>query len=166
MLAGRGNYVGTKAGQAVSDLALANAGLAAARGESEHGLHWWARRTAAKEAVAWAERQAGAQQRWQDHVAPEVARLDTAIGLRADELGRLNATVERQTTRSATVVDQRRVAQGIVAGLGARVGQYRDRLDSSGQQPVGRAALPVYPPFGAPSVYHAPAPGSDCAPDL
>jgi hypothetical protein len=165
-LAGRGNHVGTKAGQAVSDVARAKAGLAGVRQEPEHGLHSWARRTAAKEAFAGAERQADARQRWQDHVAPELSRLDAVVGLRADELRRLNASVKGQTTRSATVVHQRRVAQGIIVGLGAGVGQYRDRLDSSGQQPVERAGLPVYPPFGAHSFYHAPAPGCDPAPDL
>ncbi len=166
LLAGRGDYLGTKAGEAVSDVALAETGLAGARREAEHGSHWWARRTAAKKVAAWAERQTDARQRWQDHVAPEVARLDAAIGLRRDQLERLNASLERQTTRSATVVDRRRVAQGIVAGLGARVEQYRDHLDSSGRQPVGRAALPVNPSIGAPTAYPAPAPGRDHGPDL
>ena len=166
LLAGRGNYVGTRAGQAVSDVARAEAGVAAARGEAEHGSHWWARRTAAKEANAWAERQADARQRWQDHVAPEVARLDAVIVLRGDELERLNASHERQAARSATVVEGRRVTQGIVAGLVARVEQYRDRLDGAGRPPLGHAALPVGPSVGAAIAYRAPAPGRDHGADL
>jgi hypothetical protein len=166
LLAGQGVYLGTKAGQAVADVARAETGLAGTRREAEHGSHWWARRAAAKEAAGWAERQADARQRWQDHVAPEVARLDATIGLRRDELERLNAGVGRQAARSAMLTDRRRVTQGIVAGLGARVEQYRDRLYSPGRQPVGRAVLPVYPPFGAPTVHPAPAPGRDHGPDL
>jgi hypothetical protein len=166
LLAGRGNYVGTKAGQAVSDVARAEAGVAAARGEAEHGSHWWARRTAAKEAAAWAEAQADARQRWQDHVVPEVVRLDAVIVLRRDELERLSASHERQAARSATVVEGRRVTQGIVAGLGARVEQYRDRLDGAGRPPLGHAALPAGPSVGAPIAYRAPAPSRDHGPDL
>jgi hypothetical protein len=63
LLAGRGAYLGTDAGQAVSDLARAEAALAGARRDVEHGSHWWARRTAAKEAAAWAERHADARRR-------------------------------------------------------------------------------------------------------
>jgi hypothetical protein len=137
-----------------------------ARREAEQATHWWVRRTAAKEVAAWAERQADARQSWQDHVAPEAARLDAAIGLRPNELARLNASVERQAAQSAMLTHRRRVTQGIVAGLGARVGQYRDRLDGPGRQPVGRAVLPVYPPFGTPTVHSAPAPGHDQGPDL
>ncbi len=166
LLAGRGAYLGTKAGQAVLDLAQADAGLAAARREAEHASRWWARRAGAKEAAAWAERQADARRRWQDHVVPEAARLDAAIGLRHDELERLIASLERQAARSATVADGRRVMQGIVAGLGGRLEQYRDRLDSPGRPPVGRALPPVYPPSRATAAYPAPAPRHDHGPDL
>jgi hypothetical protein len=166
LLSGRGVYLGTKAGQTPSDLVRAEAGMAGARREAEQATHWWVRRTAAKEVAAWAERQADARQSWQDHVAPEAARLDPAIGLRHNELARLNASVERQATRSAVLTDRRRVSQGIVAGLGARVEQYRDRLDGPGRQPVGRAVLPVDPSVGAQIVYRAPAPGRDHGPDL
>jgi hypothetical protein len=149
-----------------AEQARAEAGLAAARGEAEHGSHWWARRTAAKGTNAWAERQADARQRWQDHVAPEVARLDAVIVLRRDELERLNASHERQAARSATVVEGRRVTQGIVAGLVARVEQYRDRLDGAGRPPLGHAAPPVGPSVGAAIAYRAPAPGRDHGADL
>ena len=114
LLAGRGAYLGTEAGQAVSDLARAEAGLAAARRAAENGSHWWGRRAEAKEAAAWAERHADARRRWLDHVAPEAARLDAAIGLRRDEVERLNASVERQAARSAGVTDLRRLSQGFV----------------------------------------------------
>jgi hypothetical protein len=117
-------------------------------------------------AAAWAELQVDARQRWQDHVAPEAARLDAAIGLRQDEVERLNASLERQAGRFTMLTDRRRVTQGIVAGLGARLGQYPDRLDDPRRQPVGRAVLPVYPPVGARTVYPAPAPGRDHGPDL
>jgi hypothetical protein len=56
--------------------------------------------------------------------------------------------------------------QGIVAGLGARLGQYREQLDGLGQPPVGRTLPPVYPPLRATAVYPAPAPRHDHGPDL
>jgi hypothetical protein len=120
----------------------------------------------AKEAITWAERHADARRRWLDHVAPEAARLDTAIGLCQDEVGRLTASVERQAARSAAVTDGRRVMQSIVAGLGPRLEQYRDRLDGPGRPPVGRAVLLVHPPFRAPTLYPTQAPGPDHGPDL
>ena len=40
----------------------------------------------AREAAVWAERHADARRRWLDHVAPEAARLDAAIGPRHDDL--------------------------------------------------------------------------------
>jgi len=142
--------------------------MAGARREAEQATHWWVRRTAAKEVAAWAERQADARQSWQDHVAPEAARLGRhrPSPQRVSLLARLNASVERQAAQSAMLTDRRRVTQGIVSGLGARVEQYRDRLDGPGRQPVGRAVLPVYPPFGTPTVHSAPAPGHDQGPDL
>jgi hypothetical protein len=166
LLAGRGAYLGTDAGRAVSGLARAEAGLAAARREVEHASRWWARRAAAKEADAWSERHADARGRWLDHVAPETARLDAAIGLRQDELARLTARMERQAARSAAVTDGRGVMQSIVAGLGARLGQYRERLDGPRRPPVGRALPSPYPPSRAPAVYPAPSPHHDRGPDL
>jgi hypothetical protein len=142
LLAGRGVYRGTDAGQALSDLARAETGVAAARREAEHASHWWARRAGAEEAAAWAEHHADARRRWADHVVPEAARLDVAIGLRQDEVARLNAIVERQAARSAAVTDRRMVAQGIVGGLVARLEQYRHGLDAPGRPPFGRA-LPL-----------------------
>ena len=112
LLAGRGAYVGTEPGQAVADLARAEAGLAAARRKAENGSRWWPRPAEAKEADAWAERHADARRRWLDHAAPEAARLDAAIGLRRDEVERLNASVDRQAARSAGLTDQRRLTQG------------------------------------------------------
>jgi hypothetical protein len=164
--AGRGAYLGTGAGQAVFDLARAQAGLAAARQEAEHASHWWARRAGAKEVAAWDERHADARRRCLDHVAPEAARLDTAIGLHQDEVARLTASVERQAARAATVTDRRMVMQGIVVGLDARLGQYRHRLDGPGRPPVGRAVPTAYPPLQARAVYAPPAPHQDAGPDL
>jgi hypothetical protein len=164
--AGRGAYFGTDAAQAVADLARAEAGLAAARREAENGSHWWARRAEAKEAAAWAERHADARRRWLDHVAPEAARLDAAIGLRRDELARLDASVDRQAARSAAVNDQRRLKQSFVGVLLARLEQYRHGLDSPGRPAVGHVGRPVYPPLGVPSVHSAPTPHHDRGPDL
>jgi hypothetical protein len=166
LLAGRGAYLGTEAGQAVADLARAEAGLATARRAAENGSHWWARRAEAKEADAWAERHADARRRWLDHVAPEAARLDAAIGLRRDEVERLNASVDRQAARSAGVTDQRRLTQGFARVLVSRLERYRHGLDSPGRPAVGHGGRPVYPPLGMPSIYSAPTPHHDRGPDL
>ena len=117
LLAGRGAYFGTEVGQTVADLARAEAGLAAVRPEAENGSNWWARRAEAKEAAAWAERHGDARRRWLEHVGPEAARLDAAIGLCRDELARLDASVDRQVARSAAVNDQRRLNQSFVGVL-------------------------------------------------
>jgi hypothetical protein len=166
LLAGRGAYFGTEVGQAVADLARAEAGLAAVRREAENGSHWWARRAEAKEAAAWAERHGDARRRWLEHVGPEAARLDAAIGLCRDELARLDASVDRQVARSAAVNDQRRLNQSFVGVLLARLEQYRHGLDSPRRPPVGRALPSRYPPFRPPAVYSAPAPERDHDPDL
>jgi hypothetical protein len=166
LLAGRGAYLATEAGQAVADLARAEAGLATARRVAENGSHWWARRAEAKEADAWAERHADARRGWLEHVAPEAARLDAAIDLRRDELSRLEASVDRQTARSAAVTDQHKLHQGFARVLVGRLEQYRHSLDSPGRPPVGRALPSPYPPLRAPAVYSAPAPERDHDPDL
>ena len=140
--------------------------MAAARRAAENGSHWWGRRAEAKEADAWAERHADARRRWLDHVAPEAARLDAAIGLRRDELERLNASVDRQAARSAAVTDQRKLTQGFVGVLVARLELYRHGLDSPGRPAVGHAGPPVYLPLGLPSIYSPPAPHHDPGPDL
>ncbi len=166
LFAGRGAYLGTEAAQAVSDLARAETGLAAARREAEHGSHWWARRAGAKDATTWAERHADARQRWLDRVAPEATRLDAAIGLRRDELARRNASMERQAARSTALTDRRMVAQGIVGGLVSRLEQYRHGLDAPGRPPVGPGLQWPYPPLRDPAVYSAPAPERNHGPDL
>jgi hypothetical protein len=166
LLAGRGAYLGTEPGQAVADLARAEAGLATARRAAENGSHWWARRAEAKEADAWAEHHTDARRRWLDHVAPEAARLDAAIGRRRDEVERLNASVDRQAARSAGVTDQRRLTQGFARVLVARLELYRHGLDSPGRPAVGHGGRPVYPPLGMPSIYSAPTPHHDRGPDL
>jgi conjugative relaxase-like TrwC/TraI family protein len=163
LLAGRGAYLGTDAGQAVADLARADAGLAGARREAEHASHWWARRAAAKEVDVWAARHADARRRWGDHVGPEADRLDAAIGLHRDELEQLNASVERQLTRSAAVTEQRKVARGMVGGLVARLEQHRRRLDRPGRPAVGHAGTTVHLPLPG---YSPPAPRRDHGPDL
>ena len=150
----------------IADLARAEAGLATARRAAENGSHWWARRAEAKEAAAWAERHGDARRRWLDHVAPEAARLDAAIGRRRDEVERLNASVDRQAARSAGVTDQRRLTQGFARVLVARLELYRHGLDSPGRPAVGHGGRPVYPPLGMPSIYSAPTPHHDRGPDL
>jgi hypothetical protein len=166
LLAGRGAYRGTEAGQAVADLARAETRLAAARRVAENSSHWWARRAEAKEADAWAERHADARRRWLDHVGPEAARLDAAIGLRRDELAQLNASLDRQAARSAAVTDQLKLHQGFARVLVGRLELYRHGLDSPGRPAVGHVGRPVYPPLGVPSAYSTPAPERHHGPDL
>jgi hypothetical protein len=79
--AGGGLWQATEAGRAVRDLAQARQARQQAEWAAEHGIRWRNRHAARREAGVWAQREADAQQRWESHVAPTIARLDEEIAL-------------------------------------------------------------------------------------
>ena len=96
---GAGVYHDSEAGRAVRDLRDAQRAGERARWEAEHAPRWRERRAAAKQAATWAEREADASQRWQTHVAPEIARLDADIQQLENTIADLVTRAEKQRSR-------------------------------------------------------------------
>jgi hypothetical protein len=140
---GLGVYEHTDAGRAVSDLVQAQAALPAARWRAEHGSRWRARHAAAKEATSWAEREAGAQRRFQSHVAPEAARLNNEITRHQAAVEQLASRFERQRVASALTGETSRNLHRTISRLTAGLDTHRDRLDGisrTPRQPAPRSA--------------------------
>ena len=114
--AGNGAYSCTEVGRAVSDLAFARAALTKAKWVAECSPRWRERRTATKEAAAAAARLTGAEGRWQDYVAPELARLESAMYQARQDVECLAASEEREATRWGRVAERGLSAGGLLTG--------------------------------------------------
>ena len=127
--AGSGAYRGTEAGRAVSDLVGAQEALSAARWAAEHSSRRRERKAAAKQSAVAAGRLADAERRWQEHVAPEAARLQAVFHERQLAVDTLLAPYERQLGRSTRLAELGsgfgRDARRFAAGLDG----YRARLE-------------------------------------
>jgi hypothetical protein len=151
--AGNGAYSGTEMGRAVSELTSARAALAKSEWVAEYSPRWRERRTAAKESAAAAARLADAEGRWQDCVAPELARLEGAIYEARQDVECLAASQEREAARWGHLAERGhavgRAADQFAVGLAV----YRDELDGEkrhsprqGRRPV-RATPSVSPAY-------------------
>jgi hypothetical protein len=85
---GSGLWQDSEAGRAVRDLAQARQAREQARQGADHGPRWRDRHAAQKETGVWEEREVDAQQRWEAHVAPIIARLDQQIAFHQTSLDR------------------------------------------------------------------------------
>ena len=152
LFAGSGAYRDTDAGRAVAELGLAQVERAAAERAAENSERWRDRRSSAKHLNGWIRREAEAHQRWEAHVAPEVARLDDLIALQKVAVEQLTGGYERRELAARQLAEQagslRRIATRFAAGLE----DYRNQVDGisrpsvSGRSAVRRRQVRVTPP--------------------
>jgi conjugative relaxase-like TrwC/TraI family protein len=126
---GSGIWEHTEAGRAVHDLIEAQTQRQRAESTVQHADRWRDRHAAKKQAAAWTAREADAHQRWQTHVAPQIAVLD-------QEIARHQATVEgaagrlvRRQAATHAVVDHALQQLGDARNLAAQLRAHRDHLD-------------------------------------
>ena len=126
---GRGLWQASQTGRAVRDLAQARQAREQAQRAADHGARWRDRHAARKEAGVWAQREVAAQQRWQAHVAPTIARLDREIALHQTSLDRAANRFEHRQAASRAVLDHGLEQQRQARNLAERVGAERNNLD-------------------------------------
>jgi hypothetical protein len=138
LAAGSGAYQYTDAGRAVADLAHAKAAWTVAQRKAENSPRWHDRRSSAKQADGWSQREADAQQRWKIHVAPEAIRLDRLIARHEATVERLTALHARQEAAARRLAEQawelRRTSSRLATGLD----RYRNRVDGITRPPTSR----------------------------
>jgi hypothetical protein len=126
---GTGVWQHTEAGQAVRDLTRARTERERAVQAAQHARSWRDRRTAGRQAVHWAAREAQARQQWTTHVAPEVALLDQDIARHQTTLDQTAARIDRHRAATQTVVDQGLQHQQAARQLARALAAYRDQVD-------------------------------------
>jgi hypothetical protein len=139
LAAGSGVYRFTDAGRAVADLANARVARAAAQRKAESSPRWRDRRSAAKQADGWIQREADAQQRWKIHVVPEAVRLDSLIARHQATVEQLTALHARQEAAARQLAEQawelRRTSTRLATGPEA----YRKRDDGISRPTASRS---------------------------
>jgi conjugative relaxase-like TrwC/TraI family protein len=126
---GRGVWRDSEAGRAVGDLGQARRAREQAERAAEHGARWRDRHASRKEAGLWAQRALDAQQRWDTHVAPLIARLDEQIACHQSTLEGAATRYEHQRAANRAVIDHGLQQRQFAKNLARRVGAERDRLD-------------------------------------
>jgi len=157
---GRGVYEQTEAGRAVQDLRAAQAAAERAHRDAEHAPRWRERRTAAKQAATWAEREADAHDRFQIYVAPEATRLEADIERREKTFAEIVARAQEQQVAYRATIDTMFERTHEVRDLSRIVRAYQDHLDGI-QPPAPRpAARTIHhqPHMPSPTIHPAPEP--------
>jgi conjugative relaxase-like TrwC/TraI family protein len=157
---GQGVYHQTEAGRAVRDLQAAQAAGERARWETDHAPRWRERRTAAKQAATWAEREADASERFQMYVAPEATRLDAEIQGREKTFAEIVSRAQKQQVAYRTTIDTMFERSHEARDLSRVVRAYQDHLDGI-QPPAPRPparAIHDQPHVAPPTIHPAPKP--------
>jgi hypothetical protein len=165
LASGGGVYLHTDAGRAVAELASARVARTTAELAAANGQRWRDRRSSAKHLDRGIQREVQAQNGWETHVAPEVARLDNLVAGQKVTLEQLTARHERQETTSRLLLEEARSVQRSASRLAGGLEEYRNDLYGVLRPPVGgRAPVrlrrpPVTPSTAAPERQDAPALG-------
>jgi hypothetical protein len=139
---GGGVWQATEAGRAVKDLAQARHAREQVEWAADHGTRWRERHAARKETGACTERELDAQQRWETHVAPMIARLDQEIALHQTSLDQATNRFELRQAAGRAVIDHGLEQQRHARNLAQRVGAERNHLDGvPSAADIRRAAL-------------------------
>jgi hypothetical protein len=164
--AGSGAYRATEAGRAVSDLAGTQEVLTATRWAAEHSPRRRERKAAAKESAIATGRLADAERRWQEHVAPDAARLQAVLHERQLEVDTLLAPYERQFARSRHLAELGsgfgRDARRLAAGLDG----YRARLELANTRAPEHRTGTSYRSSQVQATHYQPPLGRDAGPDV
>jgi hypothetical protein len=119
----------SEAGRAVRDLGQARRAREQAERAAENGGRWRDRHVARKETGLWAQRELDAQQRWDTHVAPMIARLDEQIARHQSTLQGAATRYEHQQAASQAVIDHGLQQQRQAKNLARTISDERNQLD-------------------------------------
>ena len=126
---GTGAHAETEAGRAVMGLRAALAALQQAEQAARSSSSWRERRTAKRSLPLLAEAAGQAKRRWDDLVAPELARLDSEVASSEAEVGQLVAALQRHKAGVGEPARRWLEAQRSAGTLASGLDAYRDRLD-------------------------------------
>jgi len=156
---GTGAHGQTAAGQAVTDLRIALAELRSAEQAAQGSGSWRGRRAARRSLPLLAEAAGHAQRRWDDLIAPELARLDGEVASVEAEAEQLAAALQRYRVGAGEPARRWLEAQRSAGTLASGLDAYRDQLDGLGR-PAPTPTLPLPPPA------YGPATPADIGPSL
>jgi hypothetical protein len=126
---GDGVWQDSDAGRAVTDLAQGRHARQRAEFAADHADRWRDRRAARKEAGVWAQREVDAQERWDTHVAPAIARLDQELARHQASLDRAGNRFEHRQAASRAVIAHGLEQHRYVTNLSDRLRAERNHLD-------------------------------------
>jgi conjugative relaxase-like TrwC/TraI family protein len=153
---GTGVYAATDAGLAVADTARAYQELSVSRWAAHHATSRRGRRDATKQIAGLEADQVDAARRWETHVEPEAARLDSQIERLEAAVEQLSGRDQRRALVARTVTDAGVEHQRAARQLARRLDDHRNHLDQV--ESVRRAATAHHPPgpTTAPELGHEP----------
>ena len=163
---GTGVYRQTAAGQAVTGLRATLAELRLAEQAAQGSRSWRGRRTARRSLPPLAEAAGHAQRRWDDLVAPELARLDGEVASVEAEVGQLAAAVQRYRAGAGEPARRWLEAQRSAGTLAKGLDAYRDQLDGLARPARTPAAAAVARVLPRPSPTYGPTTPADVGPSL
>jgi hypothetical protein len=165
LTAGCGVYQHTDAGRAATELTAAQVARTTAQQTAVNSQSWRDRRSSAKHLDGCIQREVEAQEGWETHVAPEVARLDNLIAGQKATLEQLTAGHERQEATARQIFEEASRLQRGASRLAAGLEEYRNDLYGiprppvNGRTPVRLGQPPVTPSTPSPQRQDAPSLG-------
>jgi hypothetical protein len=165
LAAAGGDYQHTDAGRAVAELASAHVARTVAQQAAENSQGWRDRRSSAKHLDGCIQREAAAQEGWETHVAPEMARLDILVAGQKVTLEQLTGCHERQEATARQLFEESCSLQRSASRLGAILEEHRNDLYGilrpavSQRTPVRLRQPPVTSSIATPERPETPTPG-------
>jgi conjugative relaxase-like TrwC/TraI family protein len=163
---GSGVHEQTAAGQAVTDLRVALAELRSAERAAQGSGSWRGRRTARRSLPLLVDAAGHAQRRWDDLIAPELARLDGEVASVEAEVEQLAGAVRRYRAGAGEPAHRWLEAQRSARTLASGLDAYRDQLDGLARPMRTSAAAPAAQALPRPSPAYGPATPADVGPSL
>ena len=163
---GTGAYGQTAAGQAVTGLRDALAELNSAQQAAQGSRSWRGRRTARRSLPLLAGAAGHAQRRWDDLVAPELARLDGEVASAEADVGQLAASVQRYRAGAGEPARQWLHAQRSAGTLAQGLDAHRDQLDGLARPARTPTAAAVARALPRPSPAYGPTTPADVGASL
>ena len=163
---GTGVHGQTAVGQALKGLRDALAELRSAEQAAQGSSSWRGRRTARRSLPLLAEAAGHAQRRWDDLVAPELARLDGEVASAEAEVGQLAAARQRYRAGAGEPARRWLHAQRSAGALASGLDAYRDQLDGWARPARSPTAAPAAKAPPLPSPAYGPATAADLGASL
>ena len=123
---------------------------------AEHSPRWRERRAAAKESAAGTAQLADAEARWEAYVAPEMARLETAMHTARQHLEGLVCCQEREAARWNRLAVRSHSAGRAAGQFADSLTAYREALDVGKSPTLSGGRRPLRPAPWVPPAHHQP----------